>query len=113
MNKICSAGRLRLWQAGRFRMVCMQGHAGRPTGWLCRKGPAGRHVGVVVVRKANLLVCRHRLCPKPQRSQVMQAACRQAVVVAGRKIIGWCACRGHAGGPTGMALQAGAGRLSV
>ena len=91
----------------------MQGHAGRPTGWLCRKGQAGRHVGVVVVRKANLLVCRHRLCPKPQRSQVMQAACRQAVVVAGRKIIGWCACRGHAGGPTGMALQAGAGRLSV
>ena len=32
-----------------------RGHAGRPTGWLCRKGQAGWHVGVVAVRKANLL----------------------------------------------------------
>ena len=67
----------------------MQGHDGRPTGWLCRKRQAGCQVGVVVVRKANLLVCRHRLRPKQQRSQDMQAACRQAEVVAGRKVAGW------------------------
>ena len=47
-----------------------RGHAGRPTGWLCRKGQAGCHVGVVVVRKANLLVCRHRLRPNDKDCRI-------------------------------------------
>ena len=61
--------------AGRniIRWCACRGHAGRSTRWLCRKGQAGWQVGVVVVRKANLLVCRHRLHPNDKNCRI----CRQ------------------------------------
>ena len=47
------------------------------------------------------------MCPNQQRSHGVQAACGRAEVVAGRKITGWCACRGHAGRPTGWLCRKG------
>ena len=90
----------------------MQGHAGRPTGWLCRNGQAGCQVEVVVVRKANLFVCRHRLRPKQQRSQDLQAACMQAGVVGGQEGYRMVCMQGACRKASWMAVQEGAGRLA-
>ena len=92
-----------------------RGHAGRPTGWLCRKGQAGWHVGVVAVRKANLLDAGigcvpnnkdHRICRQHAgRLRWWRAGRLLGVVHAGGMQEGQldgCAGRGRQGGRLGL-----------